>query len=448
MVGEQMDDSRNVPHIQQAVEFFKQAELTRLLELIYEKYIELGRVGGQVSLPSSTSTERRNIASFLGRPTYLEIDIKVSLSSMDIALKQSRFACELADLLNAFFPDRPMITRPQQHAAHKARRADFHSALKSIAHELPAHSQGRHWLLQGQHGLEWLYKRYKNELLSIQEQHLILIRTLALTLNQLPPTSSPERLAVFAQKMSGDPHFFDSDRTAGRLLRYAMADLASASATLEIKDSVALYTSFGLLIDTISSSVAVYNLAHALCAGDVTDPLIQAAGPRVLLLPLRQVLEWQSIVPAARDIFVFENPQVFEEVIAGLTRPHPVQATPPTLICTSGWPSSAALRLLDLLVAQSPDNRLHYSGDFDLVGLKIAAFMLERYAGQCLLWHMDSETYQFALQHGGLQANRQDAKALIMLPNDFKPLVLEMQKQGQWAYQEGIVPILLEDLLH
>ena len=34
---------------------------------------------------------------------------------------------------------------------------------------------------------------------------------------------------------------------------------------------------------------------------------------------LRQVLEWRSAVPTQANMYVFENPQVFEEVIAGVS---------------------------------------------------------------------------------------------------------------------------------
>jgi uncharacterized protein (TIGR02679 family) len=442
-----MDSSRQATNIQQAVDFFRQAELSRLLELVREKYIELGRVGGQVVLLHSTVTERRNIASFLDKPTYLEIDVKIRLTDLEKALLKSRFACDLVELLNAFFPAKPLITRPQQRAERKASHADFHTALESIAKEQRERSLGQQWLSEGQHGIEWLYTRYRNEPAQIQQQLLAITRTISLAFNHLPSASSPERLAIFAQKMSGDPHFFDSDRIAGRLFRYALTDLASGTDALDLNDTHTLYASFGLLIDTISSSVAVYNLVNATSTNGTADPLLQTARSRILLLPLRQVLEWQSIAPATNDIYIFENPQVFEEVIDGLPDslpPHDVQST---LLCTSGWPSSAALRLLDLLVTSSADVQLHYSGDFDLAGLKIAAFMLERYAGQCSLWHMDSETYKIALLHGGLQANRQDVVALGALPDNFQSLVQTMQQQGQWAYQEGVVQLLLEDLL-
>jgi hypothetical protein len=75
-----------------------------------------------------------------------------------------------------------------------------------------------------------------------------------------------------------------------------------------------------------------------------SDPLLQAAGARVLLLPQRQLLEWTSIQPARADIYAIENPQVFEEIVDDLLLLTPY-APLPTLVCTSGWPSVAALLL-------------------------------------------------------------------------------------------------------
>ena len=51
----------------------------------------------------------------------------------------------------------------------------------------------------------------------------------------------------------------------------------------------------------------------------------------------------------------------------------------------------AALTLLNLLLSATPVNRLHYSGDFDVKGLQIAAYLMERYPGRCFPWHIDAE---------------------------------------------------------
>jgi uncharacterized protein (TIGR02679 family) len=451
-----MRDNHGAPDIQRAVTFFTQANLTRLLGKLRDKYIELGRVGGQITLEDTTPGERREIASFIGKAPYRETDIKVRLVDVDRALRLSGFACELPELLNAFFPDKPLVTRPQQRAMRAIHQTDFRAALVSIAMELPEDSRGRHWLLHGQHGQDWLFSHYKNEPLDEQDHQLNILHYVVSALDQLPPSSSPERLALFAQRISGDPHIFDPDRAEGRLFRHALLDLVDISGGTSSQERIPLsdlYTNAGLLVDTISSNVAAFNLAGAIYQNGMSDPLLQAVGERVLLLPLRQLLEWQSVQAAMPDIYVFENPQVFEEVIAGLTHSNIVKALP-TLVCTSGWPSTAALLLLDLLLseqppdqqAQSPANCLHYSGDYDLAGLKIATYLLERYPGRCHLWRFDPESYVKTLHDEGVPANTADLAALSNLPGVFAPLVAMMQEKGKWAYQEGIAQLLIEDV--
>jgi hypothetical protein len=90
---------------------------------------------------------------------------------------------------------------------------------------------------------------------------------------------------------------------------------------------------------------------------------------------MRQLFEWKRLVPASTSIYVFENPQVFEEVVAALGS----DIASPTLVCTLGWPSTASLTLLDQLLGESPDDCLQYSGDFGLKGLQIAAYLAARY---------------------------------------------------------------------
>jgi uncharacterized protein (TIGR02679 family) len=443
--------------VQRAADFFRKAGLERLLLKLREKYIELGVVGGQVQLKESTLHERREIASFLERPPYRDTTIRVKLSDIDSALRRSRFECSLPDLLAAFFPEQPLITRPQQRAAHASHQDQFRHALQAILEAQPHDARGRQWLLQGHHGQDWLFARYKNASIDEQKRQLATIGYVVALLNQLPNPASPERLALFAQRTSGDPHSLDPGQPAGRLFLQALSDLAGQSSVLPSQGRVQelhLYQSVGLLVDTISSNVAAFHLAGATNIDGSPDPLITVAGARILLLPLCQLLQWQAISSATSDIYVIENPQVFEEIIASL--PHlqggnstdstQRQALPPTIICTSGWPSVAALTLLDLLLSTTPINRLHYSGDFDIKGLQIAAYLMERYPGRCFPWHIDAEAYALAIQADGIPARERELEMLAALPTVFTSLVETIQAQGKWAYQEGIAQLLITDI--
>ncbi len=457
---------------QKAVTFFTQAGLSRLVTRLYDKYIEVGQVGGQVILQDCTLNERRDIASFLGKPLYADTTIRVRLADVEKTLKHS-FNCTLFDLLRAYYPGRALVTRAEQRALRSARQTRFRSELASITAELPEESRGRYWLQEGLHGQAWLFTRYKNMSEEEQERQLGQVRYIAKLLNQLPHPDAPERLALFAQRTSGEPHTLDPDRATGRLFLLALNDLtrkqqdnatgdfaddeqieemedispainilSTSTSRQDRKQELRLYSQAGLLVDTISSNVAVFNLASATYRDGTPDPLPQAAGGRVLLLPLRQLLEWQSAVPQQPDIFIVENPQVFEEVIAALRS----ESALPTLVCTSGWPSVAAMNLLDLLLAASPNHRLHYSGDFDVKGIQIAAYLTTRYPGRCHPWHFDTDAYEVGLRSDGIPARTSELDMLSAFPKDFTPLVAMMQGKKVWAYQEGITHLLIDDV--
>ena len=437
-------------NVQRAVTFFTQANLSRLLSKLREKYIEVGRVGGQIFLEDTTPGERREIASFLARPPYADSNLRVKLVDVEKALQHS-FNCTLPELLIAFFPDQPLVTRQAKREAHAIRQAEFRATLFSIAQALPERSQGRHWLEHGHHGQEWIFSRYKNSPADEQDRQLKLVRYIASVLDQLPEPGSPERLALFAQRTSGDPHMLDPDRPAGRFLLLALSDLANdreessyslARSPQDREQALRLYGGVGLLVDMISSNVAVFNLAEGIYLNGIPDPLVQAAGKRVLLLPMRQLLEWNRLVPASATIYVFENPQVFEEVVAALG----TATALPTLVCTSGWPSAAALTLLQQLLEESPDNRLYYSGDFDLKGLQIAAYLAARYPGRCCPWRFDPATYELALKVDGIEARTSELSMLNSLSDNFASLITMMQNMRKWAFQEGIVDLLIEDV--
>ncbi len=459
--------------------FFHRPGLSRLISILYEKYIEESQVRGQIILQDCTADERREIASFLGKPLYADLNIRVKLADVEKALLHS-FNCTLLDLLRAYFPDRELVTRVEQRAQHTERQSRFRAALTSLITQLPQDAHGRFWLEHGLHGEQWLYARYKNASTEEQQRQLKLVAYIARLLDQLPQPDAPERLALFAQRTSGDPHMLDAGRAAGRLFLLALSDMGNEDqgdregrpynirtvqtdsrtvrATLAValesalgdREIVAgdreqahiLYRNAGLLVDTISTNVAAYNLPNALYLDGTPDPLLQAAGARVVLLPLRQLQQWQSVTSSSAAIYVVENPQVFEEIIASVQS----QNEPPTLVCTSGWPSVAALTLLDLLLSASPTHYLRYSGDFDARGLQIAAYMLARYPGRCHLWRFDCETYSAVLQQGGIQAPIADLALLNTLPEIFAPLAALMREKGMWVYQEGITRLLLDDI--
>src|SRR5207302_8055376 len=138
---------------------------------------------------------------------------------------------------------------------------------------------GQFWLLYGKHGKDTLFRQYKNESPGTQEQMLRMLQTVAEALNQLPISPSFQYVSHFALRVSGDPHFLDSNTVGGRLFLSALVDLralaaSEISADTQAEDQQAgetqagdldhwrhlLYYDTGLLLDDISSTVAVFRL--------------------------------------------------------------------------------------------------------------------------------------------------------------------------------------------
>jgi uncharacterized protein (TIGR02679 family) len=465
-----------------AADFFRQSIWTRLLDAVYEKYIAQGRAGGQVILRACTNEERREVARFLGKRLSAGETLVVRLADFQQALDASGFPCELGDLLAALYPERPQVTRPDRRRQRAQAQQRFYEALSSLGDDSPAGDRGERWLLTGVHGREYLFLHHKNDEPVLQEQVVQAARQVIAALNQLPTPPAYERLALFGQRVGGDPHLLDVPSFTGRLFLYALQDLQAlnhpqrASGATEAQETEAetplepgelleeegfspraqnrqrllLYYKAGLLTDTISSTVAVFQLAHAEDARGIPDPLVASAGARVLVLPLRQLLSWQKLTPTSRQVYVFENPQVFETVIDEIQQRISLQqdAWPwPTLVCTSGWPGVAAIRLLDLLTRTHPQTLLYYSGDFDLAGLRIAAYLQDCYRPHLRLWRLDPEAYQAALHRQGAALTSHELAALHTLPDAFAPLATTMQARGTKAYQEGITRLLLQDIV-
>ncbi len=467
-----MNENIYPSELQRAVAFFHQRGLERFLRALREKYIEVGHAGGTVILRDSTPSERKEVVTLLGKPAVQSEMLKISLQAFDEALRKSGFACTLHDLLVAFFPHEPLIPRKEQRAKRTELQGQFLIELKTIAMALSNGSRGQHWLIHGAHGIEWLFSRYKRLVTEHPEQQgevLSTIHYVAYAVNQLPEEGS-ERLSLFAQRTSGDPHSLDRDREAGRIFLYALADLFFEGTDLPTDTDQAdlsdqyetlsasmfflqdgegrqqLYLRARLHLDGISSYVTVFNLAGAIFIDGHRDPLLEVAHEQIQIFPLRRINTWQQAFAAQPRIYVVENPQVFEELVDGWLEDAREQTYKPTIICTSGWPSVAALKLLSLLLAQ-PENELYYSGDFDLKGLQIATYLIKRYARQCHPWRFDVEAYATALQAGGTLVQIKDISALQKLVDLFPSLVEAIQRHEIWAYQEGIAHLLASDFI-
>ena len=110
------------------------------------------------------------------------------------------------------------------------------------------------------------------------------------------------------------------------------------------------------------------------------------------------------------------------------------------LICTDGWPTSAAWTLLETL--RTTGARLHYHGDFDWDGVRIARVIRNRFGAEP--WRFDAQSYREGIipqpePHAPLdgRAPRDEADA------DLGRAMEEMRFE---LHEEAVLDQLLNDL--
>lgn len=413
----------------EAAEYFRQRPLGRVLERLRNRYIELGRAGGTVSLESPTQEELSALRAFLSDPLKRQGDgaVVLSLGAFEAELHQgSRFECTLREALEAYF-DAPLVTKREARETEQQSWEDF------VARVTAEVSPQLHAFVTGLKG-EWRQDA------SLLERAL---RVVFQALAELPgPAGNSERLAVFANRIAGDPHTFDPDRQAGRLLVRALSHLFPG--TIPDLDTEAgwrelILAHVGLDRDDVSSTVTVIGVQ-----GDNT--LLRAAfdSRQVLAYPLRTVRRLHRVKAHGQRVFVVENPAVFGALVDELDAAYTGDSWP-CLVCTSGQLSAASSILLSKLVAGGA--HLFYSGDFDVGGLRIARGLVRQYGSSLSLWRFDASAYARALDIGGRYLKEADLEILKEMADSFPDLVPCMQTQKLAAYQEALVSDLLSDIL-
>jgi hypothetical protein len=110
----------------------------------------------------------------------------------------------------------------------------------------------------------------------------------------------------------------------------------------------------------------------------------------------------------------------------------------PPLVCTSGWPNSAAIQLLRVLADNGA--ALRYHGDFDGEGIRIAAYVLDKTPANP--WRMTAADYRAAVArypHGP------ESGRITEAPWD-PELAEAITEHGTAVVEELVAGVLLEDL--
>lgn len=186
------------------------------------------------------------------------------------------------------------------------------------------------------------------------------------------PLSEPAPLAILALQYTGDPHGLDAGTTLQKWLSYVLLEREGLSIDestgVSIRDSAYLA---GIVFDRLSTPTLTWSL-DAEPDSPAGRALSLGFSDQVPVSLSSALLDRGAPAIKSRRVLCVENPSILEWM-------HLHGHAIPT-ICTSGWPSIDAQRLLRVIVAQG--HHLEYAGDYDPSGLRIAQMMFDRFGAK------------------------------------------------------------------
>ncbi|MBP3039556.1 TIGR02679 family protein [Bacillaceae bacterium Marseille-Q3522] len=418
------------------IQIFKEEPgFVKLFKLFKDKYRSLGRIGGNVHLREFTDTELESIAGFLGQSKdKLKQKGSIALLDFEKELANTGFSeYTLLPLLEEVLQEK-IYTKKEELEQLRRQEEQF---IVSVKQAIPEAARWLQWIQDKKPDTRWIWSLYQQNKTELHEKLVQVFRAFRV----LPEKGEFERLPFFSQRTTGNPHYFDHNETAGKLLLHCMyvdqvshlnPNAAMPKSVEELNDFLGEY---GIMRDDLWNFVTCRGLLAA--AKNSIHPVWRAAADMqtVMNVPMKELEKLERIWPfSGANVWIVENSSVCSTIMDA------VPAAP--IICTHGQLRAAGWRMLDLLVQS--DCRLFYSGDLDPEGIIIADRLKKRYGDHLILWRMDTQAYKASLSNEAISTR------MVKLDNlsspEWQKLINLMNEVKLAGYQEAIVSSLICDI--
>jgi uncharacterized protein (TIGR02679 family) len=342
--------------------------LRPLWQVVHER-LSSGRPVSTVRVGPLAEDEREALADLLGLAKLPGEYATVSMRKLDDVLGSLGLEARtvVTDLLG------PVDDRATRRAVAAAERADLWHWLET------------HEVITSQPALEeWVAQVRRSGVSGSVTDTRTLLETVLRVLQQLPADGRP--LPSFADEILADAHALDDGTRAAGLVLRALATVYGTTPPASTAERRALWERAGVADDQLSGVVLAAGLEPD---GDgIAAVLLRACAESghaaALTLAHLRAADFAAVPP---DIWIVENPSVLAVALARFG------PKCPPLVCTSGWPNSAGMLLLRALSRAGAT--LHYHGDFDGEGIRIAAHIIARTGAHP--WRMSTSDYLAAL---------------------------------------------------
>ena len=350
------------------------AELAPLWRAIHGR-LSSGRPVSRLSVGPLDADQQAALADLLGLAKLPGVQATVSLQLVDQVLLDSvgvNARAVVEQLIG------PVADRAGDRARADAERTELWDWLAS------------HPVVQAQPVLtQWAQETRRSGVIGGSVVRTRDLLTSALTvIAELPAPGDP--LPVLADRVLHDTHALDDDTRLSALVLRALVLIYDVPPPANAQDRRALWERAGVADDDLSNTVLAAGIRPT--GDDIASQILRtcAAAGHVAALTLSQLRASDLDQGIPDEVWVFENPSMLAMALARFGR-----RCPPIAV-TAGWPNSASIALLSKLAAAGAT--LHYHGDFDGEGLRIAANVAARTGA--IPWRMTSADYLAAVADG------------------------------------------------
>lgn len=406
--------------------FLERSVYKKLFAKIQEKYAGIGHFGGTFLLDDLTKEEKEQLGGFLQKDFSEQKNVRVTAKQMEKALQSSRFCNFTWEEILELYTGRALLVKKEEKQKEEQQRESW---FQNIQLQLK-NPDFRNWIsevLQNRkESYLFLLQQYKENKKELED----LLQKTDRAAETLAASEKRELLAVFAAKVTGNPHYFDEGETAEKCLSSYLKwklkkERSNGLSNAEYKNRI--YFEAGILKDELSNDVLTYGF-HAWKENGEPHPGIEGffRCKEPLKLTLK-TLGGLGKITGEQKIYMVENPAVFSRLV----EKYPDR----TILCGNGQPKFSVFVLLDKL---TEDSTIYYAGDFDPEGLQIAQNLKKRYPEHFIFWKYKAEYYQKYKSEVQLDEKRIRKLDKIDLP-ELQEIKEAMQREKYAAYQEAMV---------
>lgn len=405
----------------------------RILEHFLKKYQSFGRPAGTICLTDATPEEYDAARALFGRP--FSPPLRIRTSDFEAALQETPYrGIVLKDLLECYF-DVAIQTKNELQNQMDTQMLRIIEQTKNAVQSALC----RQWLddLANSHSEGGLLIRKNLRKDGDMAQKALLHACQSMDWLEAHP-GERVRLAVLSAQATSDPHALDGNTLCGKLFMHLLSVRTSRRFPSCAEERDALYYEHRILCDSISSSVTQVGVRLYTEEGEHPAYCAFRHRKEVSTLTLTNLAGLTFGDSPSGKAYLVENQMVFSQLCDSAALFHS------PLICTSGQPTVAVFRLLDMLTTAGTE--LFYSGDFDGKGLSIAVHLLKRYPRHLRLWHMGVEDYRRCCSD--VKLSEDSLMLLKACANTALASTAEaIHQNGYDGYQELLLPALQTDII-